>query len=265
MKTILKSIANQFGYKIERNNNPNPFYFKYKKLIQNYFDLYSVTLFNDSPTIDDKTIELISNLDGTQIGEAIYILNYLNQSLKLEGDICEFGIAQGLTSTLMAYQLKTNNKNIWLFDSFEGLPKPTEKDTLKDDIYNLGSIEAYQGTMAHKPESVLSKMKSIQFPLDRVKLIPGFIEETIHKNNLPQKVAFAYVDFDFYEPIKIALHFLDKALSFGGYIVVDDYDFFSTGAKKAVDEFLEESVNSFELILPIQNAGYFCILKKINK
>ena len=49
-----------------------------------------------------------------------------------------------------------------------------------------------------------------------------------------------YVDFDFYSPISVALRFLNKRLVTGGVIVVDDYGFFSSGAKTAVDEFLKE-------------------------
>lgn len=264
IKNQIKSILKNIGYKIERVTNVHPLENKYHKLITEVYRVYKHIL-PMLPDIDEKTITLMTQLDGTQVSEAIYILHYLNSSLELEGDICEFGIAQGLTSMLIAHQLKKTKKDIWLFDSFEGLPKPTKKDILKDDIFNLGTIEEYQGTMAHKPESVLSKMKNILFPLDRVKLVPGFIEETIYQNNLPKKVAFAYVDFDFYEPIKIALNFLDKALSEQGFILVDDYDFFSTGAKTAVDEFVKEAENHFELILPIEGVGHFCILKKQSK
>ena len=67
----------------------------------------------------------------------------------MSGDICEFGVAQGTTSALMSNEIKgLKERNLWLFDSFEGLPMPTEKDQLKDDIFSLGSIEAYKGTMA---------------------------------------------------------------------------------------------------------------------
>ncbi len=187
---------------------------------------------------------------------------YLSKSLDISGDICEFGVAQGATSALMANEVRTTDKNIWLFDSFEGLPRPTEKDVLKDDIFNLGSMEAYAGTMSFKADMVKRRLRDIDFPFSKVRIVPGFIEETIKHPNLPEKVAFAYVDFDFYEPILIALQFLDNTLQQGGFIIVDDYDFFSTGAKTAVEEFLSTRNETYAMSLPIKSAGHFCILEK---
>ena len=62
--------------------------------------------------------------------------------------MCEFGVAEGETSAVIANEIAESKKSFHLFDSFEGLPKPTAKDKLKDDLFSLGSIEAYAGTMA---------------------------------------------------------------------------------------------------------------------
>ena len=63
-------------------------------------------------------------------------------------------------------------------------------------------------------------------------------------------MCFAYVDFDFYEPILTALRFLRPRMPAGGTVVVDDYGFFSAGAKTAVDEFIAEAGGEFEMTLP---------------
>ena len=82
---------------------------------------------------------------GTNLVEALFLLNELSQAMHLDGDVCEFGIAQGATSALIGNEIRNTSKALWLFDSFEGLPRPTEKDKLIDDIFSLGSIEKYQG------------------------------------------------------------------------------------------------------------------------
>jgi O-methyltransferase len=69
----------------------------------------------------------------------------------------------------------------------------------------------------------------------------------------------------FYEPIKIALDFLDKTTPPGAMILVDDYDFFSTGAKAAVDEFLAEKNSNkmvYDCFIPDKEYGYFAVLSK---
>ena len=55
--------------------------------------------------------------------------------------------------------------------------------------------------------------------------------------DLSRKVSLAYVDFDFYEPIKIVLDFLLNMTDRGSFIIVDDYDLFSSGVKLDVDNF----------------------------
>ncbi len=160
-------------------------------------------------------------------------------------------------------EIRGSDKRLWLFDSFSGLPKPTAKDRLIDDIYDLGSIDAYQGQMVHDISEVKRRLNDISYPVDRVSIVPGFIEKTIALPNLPI-VSFAYVDFDFYEPISIALAFVAARMPVGGRIVVDDYEWFRIGAQAAVDEFIAEQAGVFELRLPISSAGRFAILRKIH-
>jgi hypothetical protein len=222
---------------------------------------YTAHVFPDLPA-NDKRETLLARLEGTNPSEALWILEKLHRSLKVVGDVCEFGVAQGRTSALIANELQHTPKTLWLFDSFQGLSRPTEKDKLIDDILNFRTIEAYAGTMSYPVERVKAALAQVAFPQKRVKIVPGFIEETIQSASLPDTVCFAYVDFDFYEPIKIALNFLAKALVVGGYVVVDDYGYFSSGGETAVQEFMEQYGKAFELELPPAWAGHFAVLHK---
>ncbi len=96
-------------------------YSKYSNLIYEIEGLFCNTLFESMPAGDKTRTALIANLLGTSVSEAMYLLNYLHKSMVLEGDVCEFGIAQGLTSALIAYEIRNTDKKLWLFDSFEGL------------------------------------------------------------------------------------------------------------------------------------------------
>lgn len=49
---------------------------------------------------------------------------------------------------------------------------------------------------------------------------------------LPKKASFVYVDFDFYEPIPIALYYFYGTIGVAAKIIIDDYDWFSTGPKQ---------------------------------
>ena len=71
-------------------------------------------------------------------------------------------------------------------------------------------------------------------------------------------VKFAFVDFDFYQPIKIVLEKLDKVIVNKGIIVVHDYNFFSAGVKTAIDEFLSDNAGLVvaEIELHSENEHY---------
>ena len=211
--------------------------------------------------------KLLARLLGTSPSEAYFIIQALAQTKNLEGDVCEFGVAQGETSALIANEIAASNKILHLFDSFAGLPKPSEKDKLKDDIFLCGDIQAYEGKMRCPEDMVMARLQAISFPAERYVIHKGLFDRNLLdiERNLPQKVSFAYVDFDFYEPIKLALEFIDPLCPSGAIIIVDDYDFFSTGAKTAVDEFLQEINSSkvrYNCLIPKTEYGYFAVLTK---
>lgn len=196
--------------------------------------------------------------------QAFYLAYYLNKTLKVPGAVCEFGVSHGASSALFANEIMETDKHLWLFDSFEGLPKPTEKDVLIDDIAGLGSMEKYQGEMCQPRDRVEGRLRELGFPEARTHIVPGFIEKTSTSAKLPDQVAFAYVDFDFYEPILIGLTLLAPRLHPKGIILVDDYGFFSAGAQTAVDEFVADQKGRFKLTLPPAYAGKFAILTQNN-
>lgn len=262
--TIINSFLIKMGFKIVTIDQKSRRTFTEAQLIKALTELsetYNTFVFNKGLTSDDEFLNLLSKSMYTCFGTGLYLVDYLHQSLVLEGDVCEFGVGQGAVSALLAYEIKNTDKNIWLFDSFEGFDEPSEKDVLINDVLSLGSIELYKGMMSFPEKMIRARLSDINFPADRIRIVPGFIDKSIKGPNLPQKVCFAYVDFDFYEPILIALNFLDTVLQPGGFIIVDDYGYFSKGVKLAVDEFYDSRKEKYSIIFPITGAT-FCILCK---
>ena len=232
----------------------------YPQLVAQMHDALHALMFPRLPAVAGR-VELMKKLLGTGIPEAMYVLSELHEALGEAGDVCEFGVAQGATSALLANEIRATDKRLWLYDSFAGLPKPSDKDALKDDIFGLGSIELYEGRMQCDAREVCHRLAQIGYPPERYAIRAGWIQETLREGTGPAAVCFAYVDFDFYEPIAYTLDYLDRHLTPKGRIVVDDYDFFSTGAKTAVDEFVQRHPN-YELVKPAAFAGAFCMLRR---
>jgi O-methyltransferase len=225
-------------------------------------ELFRHFVFKDLPRRADRS-SLLGALIGTTVAEAIYIVQYLHEALRVPGDVCEFGVAQGATSCLLAAELGDDVRQLWLFDSFEGLPEPGPEDELIDDIFKLGSMRRYKGTMASPESEVLSKLDRLAFPRARTRVKKGWIKDTLKDTDQPAHVAFAYVDLDLYEPIRDALDFIDGRMPPGGRIVVDDYGFFSAGAQLAVDQFVAGTNGRFKFEKPLPLAGHFCMLSKL--
>ncbi len=271
IKRIIVRIIKSFGYQLVPLKsgfiklNYNSLNNNFDNISQNYENLFGEK-YGNIPKNENRA-GILKDLLGTPPSEAYFIINSIAKTKMIDGDVCEFGVAQGVTSQLIANEILNNEtKKLHLFDSFEGLPKPTANDTLKDDIFNLGSIEAYAGKMSLPEDMVLNRLDNIEFPKKRYIIHKGFIEELIiAKNQFPKHVSFAYVDFDFYEPIKIILKYLNNVTKKGAIIMVDDYDFFSTGVKIAVDEFITENKSKYKLFIPEKSFGYFVILTKIEE
>ncbi|WP_243438758.1 TylF/MycF family methyltransferase [Fundidesulfovibrio soli] len=234
---------------------------KYLDAITELYALYRRTVFPSLPGIGNRA-PLMTDLLGTSLGEAVYLLDTLLRCLPLPGDVCEFGICQGATSAFMANEIMDTGKSLWLYDSFQGLPKPGEKDELLDDIFGLGHIGKYHGTMRCGREVVEGRLERLGFPAERTRIVPGFLEETLTPDALPHQVCFAYLDMDFHEPTLLALRALHGRVPEGGVLMVDDYGFFSSGVKTAVHEFLDEHPGEYELTLPLALSGKFCFLWK---
>ena len=269
IKRLLNKLFDFFGHKIISDidySNLNQF----ETVKSNFNGLclsYEYLLKSNNIAIppNNNRIEILSQLLGTPPPEAYFIISSIEKTKNVNGDICEFGVAQGITSSLIANEILENKeKSLHLFDSFEGLPAPTTKDKLKDDIFHLRSIEAYEGSMSNPEYLVMNRLKILNFPKKRLKVHEGYIENLIHlKNEFPDKVSFAYIDFDFYEPIKIALDYLDQVANKGPIIIIDDYDYFSTGVKTAVDEFVNENNSNYDVQIPDKVFGCFASLTKL--
>jgi hypothetical protein len=66
---------------------------------------------------------------------------------------------------------------------------------------------------------------------------------------------------DFYQSTADALNMLAKRMPPGGVIVVDDYGFFSSGVKTAVEETIRDYPNTFSVAHPF--GMKFAILRRM--
>ncbi|MDQ1255618.1 MAG: O-methyltransferase [Candidatus Hydrogenedentes bacterium] len=261
LRNAVNSLLKPLGIELRRIDSPRLFPRVYADTLNELLGAFHELGLSPLPA-DDRRLGLMMQLMGAKVSQSIYLMEYLRKSFDVAGDVCEFGVAAGATSALIANEMRATDKKLWLFDSFQGLPKPTAKDRLLDDILELGSMDRYEGAMSFDRTHVEGRLREIDFPESRTVIVPGFIEDTLGKEPVPSRISFSYVDLDLYEPIRLALEFLHGVTTPGGFIMVDDYGFLSEGAKIAVDEFLHAHASRYEKISSLPFAGPFAILHK---
>lgn len=163
------------------------------------------------------------------------ILEIAKDCLSVEGDFVELGCYRGDTSLLLAELLVEKSvekpvKKLWIYDSFEGLPEKSEEDESE-----VGK-DFQQGELAVTKREVKARFLRAGLPVPIIK--KAWFNELI-KVDLPEKIAFAFLDGDLYGSIRDSLRLVEGKMSNGGVIMVHDYDNPALpGVVKAVDEWL---------------------------
>lgn len=151
--------------------------------------------------------------------------------LDVKGSIVECGVLQGfgvMSWAKFSAILEPLNltRRIYAFDTFAGFPSVTEKDTtsvapvapggLFADSYEelLELIQTYDST---RPLGHIPKVELVRG--DASATIPAFLQSHPHV-----LVSLLFMDFDLYEPTKIALEHLVPRMPKGAVIAFDELD-----------------------------------------
>jgi len=163
----------------------------------------------------------------------------------IEGDFVECGVWKGGSAMVIAYALIERgqaNRRILLFDTYEGMSKPTKEDyrlsnntICAEHEWNTKQNLDHNQWCFSPLDEVRNNMLSTGYPDDKIVFVKGKVEDTIPKN-MPERIALLRLDTDWYESTKHELEYLYPILVKNGVLIVDDYGFWA-GAKKATDEY----------------------------
>jgi O-methyltransferase len=168
------------------------------------------------------------------------------------GAFAECGVWLGgsvLAMILTLQGLGTDDRDIYLYDTFEGMTAPTEHDVSPIDPPALETWRRAEGggerpwSQLFDPESfnqeaVLATLLETGYPRERLHPVAGPVEETLPER-VPDGLALLRLDTDWYESTRHELLHLYPRLADGGVLIVDDYGHWE-GARRAVDEYFAE-------------------------
>jgi hypothetical protein len=165
---------------------------------------------------------------------------------RIPGAIVECGVWRGGSMQAAARTLLAageTGRDLYLFDTFEGMPPPTDRDRRRDG-------EAAADLMARQArdrpiwavatlEDVQQGFERVPYPQERVHYVQGKVEDTVPEG-APEQIAILRLDTDWYASTKHELEHLYPRLASGGVLLIDDYGWWQ-GSREAVDEFLEKT------------------------
>ncbi|HZZ88745.1 MAG TPA: TylF/MycF/NovP-related O-methyltransferase [Caulobacteraceae bacterium] len=165
-------------------------------------------------------------------------------SAGVEGAIVECGVWRGgssMAAALMLAELGETGRDLYLFDTFEGMSEPGEEDRRARDATGAAALLASSGrdakVWAYSPlDEVRANLASTGYPAERVRFVQGKVEDTIPEH-APDRIALLRLDTDWYESTRHELEHLYPRLVPGGVLIIDDYGAWE-GARRAVDEFV---------------------------
>jgi len=150
----------------------------------------------------------------------------------VEGAIVEFGCYIGTTSLFLRRLLdtRTEERPLHVYDSFAGLPPKTDEDASR------------AGEQFVAGELSVSKKQFLR-EFQRAGLQPPIIHKgwfsDLSDADVPERIACAFLDGDFYTSIRDSLKIVLPRMQAGGVIIIDDYAREALpGAAKAAHELL---------------------------
>ncbi len=195
--------------------------------------------------------EKVSSFTMTSVERGYSLFKSVEYIVKnnIPGDFVECGVWKGGSCMLIAMALELfedTNRKIYLYDTYEGMPKPTEEDVIswngrsvleKWEEDNSGIKDNF-GSWAVGLEEVKTNISITEYPENNLIFVPGDVALTLKKVK-PATIALLRLDTDWYASTVEELEILYPLVVEKGVLIIDDYGHFD-GARKAVDEYFEK-------------------------
>jgi hypothetical protein len=217
--------------------------------LDSWFRLGCVVVPADTSWIIPRRLQVADAL--TCAWETSAAANYVARC-NLKGHYLEFGTFWGKSFFNSYHELRHwLNGRFYAFDSFLGLSSPMEQET------TATGGDFLKGAYCANQQSFLAISDILGVPRDRLRVIPGFYNDTLGLTDPYQyeleheSVSVCYIDCDLYEPTKLVLDFVTPLLQSGALIYFDDWRLCRAsrqyGERAAALDWLERNKN-IELI-----------------
>lgn len=209
------------------------------------FRVSRIKSFVDTPVFDEatwKTVKPFTMTSRFRVLELCQATRYVVRH-NIPGALVECGVWRGgsvmaVLRTLLDCGVK--NRDVYLFDTFEGMVQPGEKDGAQEREIHSHQVlpDGSTNWCRSEEDEVRKNLATCGYPMDRIHFVKGRVEQTIPAG-APSPIALLRLDTDWYESTKHELVHMYPSLVSGGVLILDDYGTWQ-GAYKAVNEYFGE-------------------------
>lgn len=217
-----------------------------------------------------KSVKEFTATSFERLAGLIDATNYISEN-NIPGGVVECGVWRGgsMMATINTLMERRDMSRVFhLFDTFEGMAEPTEKDVMYDGKTAkelLDRDKAKEGAdhnwCVASLEDVRQNIFSTGYPKDRIHFIKGKVEDTLPKH-APERIALLRLDTDWYASTAHEMKHLYPRLSEGGVLIIDDYGHWQ-GARQAVDEYF--AAQNFRPLLTRMDYSARMMVKPVQK
>ena len=187
-------------------------------------------------------------------GRLLYRLARHADRDRLPGALVDCGTYNGGSTALLS--AGAPNRDIWAFDSFEGLPAPSERDTDDPSVDLEEAAEFFKGKCLGTEERLHEAVARYGAP-GLLHVRKGWFQHTLPEAREEiGSIAVLHVDGDWYDSIYTVLDNLYEFVVPGGAIVIDDYAGVPS-AGRATDDFKHAVGDTTPMIRIDQCSAYW--------
>jgi hypothetical protein len=163
-----------------------------------------------------------------------------------DGVYVECGVAAG--AQVIAMAAGAPDKIIYAFDSFEGIPLPSNRDDQMPGIRKLKEWEQKSlpdagkqlletsGATVVTVAQFMENLQIVGIPESNIMVVPGWFENTVpdYAEGMPE-ISILRLDGDLYNSTWVCLQYLFEKVIHGGCVIIDDWTL--VGCRDACKEY----------------------------
>jgi hypothetical protein len=238
MKKLIQAAANAFGYEIRRSHEA-------MMKLQTPIEISEL----EREILDDVMSNGLTLVSYERLWATLLACKYVVDR-GIDGDFVECGVWRGGNAIVAAryFELNGIDKNVWCFDTFEGMTRPTAADVTHTGRPAIEEfVRSDKGThndWGYVPLEAVRENFAKRGLLSKVRFVKGDVLDTLsqEKEDLPSEISILRLDTDWYESTQKELDVLYPLLLPGGVILLDDYGVWS-GSRNATDEYFQKHQN----------------------